>query len=63
MEREFVTYKTGYCAKCGNLIEEWDGSEIDGYEVHFYYSCPVCGGAGCETYVMEFTHNSCIVEE
>ena len=63
MEKEYIGYKSGYCPKCGALIEQWDGNEIDGYEVHFYFSCHKCGGAGCETYFMEFDSINCIVEE
>lgn len=63
MEREVIGYKSGYCPNCGAGIAEYDGNEIDGMEVHFYFSCPSCGGAGCETYLMEYDSSNCLIEE
>lgn len=63
MEREYISYKMGYCAKCGSNEIEYNNNEIDGNEVHFYYTCSKCGGAGCETYILDFECNTVIAEE
>ncbi len=63
MEREVIGNKSGFCPNCGKEIVEWDGNEIDGMEVHFYFSCPNCGGAGCEVYTMQFDSINVILEK
>jgi predicted RNA-binding Zn-ribbon protein involved in translation (DUF1610 family) len=65
MEKEYVGNVSGYCPKCGVEIapDDWCGSEIDFGEVHFYFTCHNCGGAGCETYLMEYASTNLIIDE
>lgn len=60
---EYVGNTVGVCTKCGNTELEYCDNAIDGDEVHFYYTCPNCGGAGCETYVLEFECNTVIIDK
>lgn len=63
MEKEFVGYKSGYCPNCGTEIKNYDDKAFDGKEVYFYFSCPCCGGAGCESYYLEYRESNCIIED
>ena len=63
MEKEIIGYKSGCCPKCGTLIEEWDGNEIDGNRVNYYFTCPTCGGSGCETYLLKFDNINVLINE
>ena len=53
----------GNCPKCGNNELDYTGNEIDGEEVVFYFTCPKCGGAGSETYYMEFQDINIIIDD
>lgn len=59
---EYVDSNAGYCPYCGNESLEYGDNEIDGEEVHFYYVCPKCGGAGSETYILDFYNNSIVID-
>ena len=58
---EYNKEEVGVCAHCGSTKLEYGSNEIDGDEVHFYFTCTNCGGAGCETYTMEYTNTSVII--
>ena len=58
---EYNRQKAGECAHCGSTELEYGSNVIDGDEVHFYFVCQNCGGAGCETYTMEYTNTSVII--
>ena len=52
----------GICPNCGTDIKNYYcDMSIDGDEMHHYFICPQCGGAGSEEYKLQFDSNSVII--
>ena len=60
---EYHADKAGECPKCGNTELNYNSHTFNGEELLFYYTCPKCGGAGCETYYIEFEDNNIIIDD
>lgn len=63
MEKYVEGNTRGICPNCGmNIENNYCDMSIDGDEVHHYFVCPQCGGAGSEEYTLQFISNSVIID-
>ena len=47
--------RVGHCAKCGSEEIDYQGSDLEGEQMYYRYSCKSCDHEGKEWYKLEYT--------